>query len=99
MNEVFRDYLRKFILVFFDDILIYNTNLKDHVSHLGSVLEVLRRNRLFAKQSKCFFICESVEYLGHIISKVGVETDPQNILVVQEWPIPKNIRQLREKLC
>lgn len=82
-------------MVFFDDILVYNTNLNEHFNHLKVVLEILHRNRLFAKQSKCFFACGNVEYLGHIISREGVATDPHKILAIKKWPIPKNIRQLR----
>ena len=68
MNEVFRPFLRKFVLVFFDDILVYNNNLHDHVAHLKQVLQILFDNKLFAKRSKCAFACSEVKYLGHIIS-------------------------------
>ena len=71
MNQVFLNYLRKFILVFIDDILVYSKDLIEYVKHLRVVLEILRSNKLFAKKSKCYFRVEQVEYLGHLISGQG----------------------------
>lgn len=79
MNLVFKDCLRKFTLVFFDDILIYSSTMEDHLIHLKKVLTILRENSLYAKMSKCQFGRTSIEYLGHIISHEGVSTDPQKI--------------------
>uniref|UniRef100_A0A2N9GXS3 Reverse transcriptase domain-containing protein n=1 Tax=Fagus sylvatica TaxID=28930 RepID=A0A2N9GXS3_FAGSY len=67
MNEVFRPYLRKFVLVFFDDILIYSKGLEEHTTHLKTVLQILALHQLYAKMSKCVFATSEVEYLGHII--------------------------------
>ena len=80
---------------FFDDILIYSNSLSDHIHHLRSVLQVLRQHQLFAKMSKCTFGQTEIEYLGHVISKNGVATDPAKIQIIQQWPSPKNITQLR----
>ena len=79
MNSIFRPYLRKFVLVFFDDILVSSHCLDDHVSHLKTILRVLLSHQLYAKQSKCVFGCSEVEYLGHIISGEGVKADPKKI--------------------
>lgn len=98
MNKVFAQYLRKFILVFFDDILIYSKNYKEHMQHVQIVLELLRQHQLFAKKSKCVFAVPQVEHLGHIISGSGVATDPQKVEAVKSWPQPKNITQLRSFL-
>lgn len=65
MNAVFKPLLRKCVLVFFDDILVYRKNLEDHWSHLAAVFTLMRDNQMYAKQSKCFFVVEKVEYLGH----------------------------------
>lgn len=71
MNHVFRPHLRRFILVFFDDILIYSKTMSDHLKHLTTTFELLRSNQLFVKLSKCAFGQTSLEYLGHIISDKG----------------------------
>lgn len=77
MNHIFKPYLRKFILVFFDDILIYSKNLDEHLVHLRVVLEILQNHQLFAKRSKCSFGNPEIEHLGHIISNDGVQADPK----------------------
>ena len=73
MNHVLRDFLGKFVVVYFDDILIYSLNLHDHVSHLKCVLDVLRKEKLYANREKCVFRTESVIFLGYVVSKNGVE--------------------------
>ena len=83
MNKVFKPYLRKFVLVFFDDILVYSNSVEQHVSHLKIMLSVLLDNHLYAKQSKCVFGCKEVEYLGHLISGQGVRTDPKKTNAMQ----------------
>ncbi|GJS76205.1 retrotransposon-related protein [Tanacetum coccineum] len=95
MNTVFKPFLRRFTLVFFDDILIYSRNAIEHWHHLECVLQVMRENTLYAKQSKCAFAVSEVEYLGHVISAEGVSTDKSKIQAMKEWPIPKTVKQLR----
>nr|GEV71901.1 hypothetical protein [Tanacetum cinerariifolium] len=90
MNSVFKEYLRRFLLVFFDDILVYSPTMETHVQHLRIVLEALRQNTLYAQQSKCVFGTEKVEYLGHVITKDGVATDGSKIEAMQNWPRPTN---------
>ncbi|XP_071689268.1 uncharacterized mitochondrial protein AtMg00860-like [Rutidosis leptorrhynchoides] len=98
MNEVFKPILRRFTLVFFDDILIYSATLDEHIVHLRSVLDVMRQHTLFAKQSKCVFATSKVEYLGHVISAQGVATDPTKVEVMANWTMPKTLKQLRSFL-
>ncbi|KAJ3703272.1 hypothetical protein LUZ61_006977 [Rhynchospora tenuis] len=95
MNNLFKPFIRKFILVFFDDILIYSASLTDHIQHVTTTLEVLAANNLFAKQSKCEFGLSQIEYLGHIISSEGVSTDPQKVQSMLNWPVPQNVKELR----
>lgn len=95
MNQIFEPYLRQFILVFFDDILIYSRTLEEHLNHLKKVFDILSEHKLFAKQSKCSFAQTRVEYLGHVIDENGVHTDPSKIEVMQNWPVPTNLKSLR----
>ena len=95
MNQVFKPFLRQFVLVFFDDILVYSKSLAQHVIHLRKVLEILATNKSYAKKSKCMFACKEVEYLGHVITAEGVHTDPKKVAASYQWPIPKDIKSLR----
>ncbi|XP_028775121.1 uncharacterized protein LOC114732011 [Neltuma alba] len=95
MNEVFREYLRKFVLVLFDDILIYSTDFSTHLKHLEIVLTCLKRNQLVINLKKCSFMQCKIEYLGHIISSEGVQADPSKIESMVNWPKPKNVKSLR----
>ena len=76
MNDILSPFLRKFVLVFLDDILVYSPTLQDHVIHLEQVLSKLREHQLYMKRSKCSFAQHQLEYLGHIISDQEVSTDP-----------------------
>ena len=76
MNAIFARFIRKFVLVFMDDILIFSEDLEQHQQHLQEVLSVLREHQLFAKLSKCSFAQQELEYLGHIIFDKGVSIDP-----------------------
>ena len=95
MNSIFKPFLRKFVLVFFDDILIYSRSWKDHVQHVDKVLKLLEEKQLYAKTSKFFFGVQEVEYLGHIVSHEGVKVDPNKIKAIKEWKVPTTIKLLR----
>ena len=79
MNHLLKPYLRKFVLVFFDDILIYSGTWAAHLQHVDLLLQLLRTHKLFVKMSKCSFGMEEVEYLGHIVGREGVKVDPKKI--------------------
>lgn len=79
MNEVFKSFLRKFVLIFFDDILIFSKSWKEHLLHVRRVLHILQANQFFVKREKCQFGQEEVGYLGHLISHHGVAMDPEKI--------------------
>ncbi|KZV49595.1 hypothetical protein F511_15455 [Dorcoceras hygrometricum] len=95
MNRVFQRYLDDFVIVFIDDILIYSKNLNDHASHLRTVLQTLRNEKLYAKLSKCEFWLQRVVFLGHIISGAGISVDPSKIEAVINWPRPKSVPEIR----
>ena len=95
MNDVLRPFLRRFVLVFFDDILIYSKTWADHLRHIRAVLAELHRHVLFVKRSKCIFGSPSVTYLGHIISAQGVAMDPAKVQAIHDWPAPRSARAMR----
>jgi hypothetical protein len=95
MNIILAPLLRKCVLVFMDDILIYSKTWSDHVVHVEQVLKILQENNFLLKRSKCEFGKQSLEYLGHVISAEGVATEPAKISAVKEWPVPTNLKQLR----
>jgi hypothetical protein len=94
INQLFWPYLRKIVLVFFYDSLIYSKTWKVHMKHLEQVLSLLEKNQFYAKISKCSFGKKEVEYISHIISQ-GVKVDPSKIKAITEWPKPNNISKLR----
>jgi hypothetical protein len=79
MNMVFRPFLHRFVLVFFDDILIYNTSWSEHLHHLWAIFTALKTNLLVLKRSKCSFGTPSVSYLSHIVSAAGVAMDATKV--------------------
>ncbi|KAM3243961.1 hypothetical protein ACQJBY_055715 [Aegilops geniculata] len=95
MNDLLRPYLRRFVLVFFDDILIFSETWADHLRHVRTVFTVLHQHRLFVKRSKCAFAVESISYLGHTISAAGVAMDPEKVQAVADWPQPRSARAVR----
>lgn len=95
MNASLAPVLRKFALVFFDDILIYSATLDDHLKHLAEVLSILQRDQWQVKRAKCAFAQEKIAYMGHVISGEGVATDDSKIQAIQTWPSPTTLKELR----
>ncbi|XP_066365145.1 uncharacterized protein [Miscanthus floridulus] len=95
MNATLAPRLRKFVIVFFDDILVFSPSLESHVKHLQQVFDWLRRDQWRLKKSKCGFARQSISYLGHMISAAGLSTDPAKVQAVVDWLVPSNIRELR----
>jgi hypothetical protein len=94
MNHIFRKQLRKLLLVFFYDILIYNKTWEEHFAHLEEILSIMDENSLYAKESKCEFSMTDVLYLGHIFSVQGVQVHREKIHAILDWPPPKDITHL-----
>jgi hypothetical protein len=98
MQNVFLSYLDDFVIVFLDDILIYSKSEEEHLKHLRLVLQSLRDNRLYAKESKCDFFKQQIGFLGHIISKDGIMMEPGKVKAVMEWPTLKTVFDVRSFL-
>ncbi|KAL0204373.1 hypothetical protein M9458_002391, partial [Cirrhinus mrigala] len=95
MNEVFREFLHRFVVVYIDDILIYSRNMAEHRQHVQQVLHKLRQHNLYLKLEKCEFHKPSVQFPGYIISAEGVQMDQGKIHAIQDWPQPSSIKELQ----
>ncbi|KAL4378379.1 hypothetical protein GQ457_02G014110 [Hibiscus cannabinus] len=95
MNDIFRPHLRQFVLIFLDDILVFSSTWQDHLLHLRTVLQLLKQHGLVAKLSKCSFGHDTVEYLGHVVSRNGLAVDSTKVSAIQNWPVPSTIRDVR----
>ena len=94
MNKLFSHFLRKFVVIFFDDILIYSPTTAAHIYHLELVMETLLSYCFHVKLSKCLFFQDKIDYLGHVVTTCGVQADPQKIEAMTKWPIPRSLKQI-----
>ncbi|XP_059428527.1 uncharacterized protein LOC132162290 [Corylus avellana] len=93
MNHALRAFIGRFVVVYFDDILVYSKNLDEHIDHLQCVLEVLRKEKLYANLKKCSFCMDKVVFLGYVISAKGIEVDEEKVKAIKEWATPKSITE------
>lgn len=98
MNQVFKPLLRKCVLVFFDDVLVYSRSKNEHQKHLSEVFELMKENQMHVKFRKCTFSSRKVEYLSHFISKKGIKINPIKVTSISSWPIPTNVKELQSFL-
>lgn len=95
MDNVLRDHIGVICLVYMDDIIIFSTSLQEHLINLSKIMETLRKYNLKVQIDKCDFLQKEVAFLGHVITPEGVRPNPDKIKVIQEWPLPKNEKELK----
>jgi hypothetical protein len=98
MNDIFREWLDDFVVVYIDDILIYSSSLEEHAEHLRKVFQRLRENKLYAKLEKCEFAVTEVDFLGHRITQEDLKMDDHKVKVILDWEPPKSVPALRSFL-
>lgn len=98
MNQVLELLLRRFVVVFFDDILIYSQSEEEHIKHLGTVLSTIGEHKFFLRKSKCEFAVTWLQFLGHIITTEGTSPDLEKNATVESWPTPWNVKEVRSFL-
>jgi len=94
-NHNLHAFIGKFAVVYFDDILIYNKEIDEHLDHLRQVLDVLRKESLYANLKKCDFCMDKIIFLGYVVSAKGIEMDETKVKAIQEWFTPKSITEVR----
>jgi hypothetical protein len=95
MNHILRAFIGKFVVVYFDDILIYSKFFDDHIVYIHQVLVVLRTEKLYGNVAKCSFCTDCVVFLGFVVTMQGIRVDEEDIKAIKEWPTPENVSQVR----
>jgi hypothetical protein len=98
MNDVFRPYIDDFVIIYLDDILIFSRRWEDHIKHVKTVLELLKKEKLYVKLSKCEFGKTSMVYLGYIVGNGQLKIDPTKVEVIVKWPKPTTATEVRSFL-
>eukprot|EP00253_Pinus_taeda_P021138 PITA_21138 len=91
MNEMLKAYIRKFVIIYLDDILIFSRTREEHLQHVRKVLEKLQQNKLLINLKKCTFLQKELIYLGFVIAENELKMDPWKVAVIVNWPSPTNL--------
>ena len=91
MNQVLKPFIGKFVVVYFDDILIYSKTEAAHYNHVREVLAVLQANELYINLKKCSFLTDKLLFLGYVVNVDGIHVDEDKVHAVREWPTPKTM--------
>ena len=95
MHHVLRPFIGKFVVVYFEGILIYSLSLEDHKKHVRQVLTTLRKEKLYANPKKCVFAIDHIDFLGLVVSSKGVHVDKEKVAAIRHWPTPTNVSEVR----
>jgi hypothetical protein len=98
MNTIFASLVGKSVVVYLDDILVFSRTAQEHLFHLRQVLQILRENKFYAKMKKCTFFKPETNFLGHVVGEDGIKPDPMKVAVVNNWPAPKTVKEVRSFL-
>jgi hypothetical protein len=98
MDDVLRPFTNSFVVVYLDDILIFNKTWEEHMRHIQQVLSTLRQHKLYANLEKCSFGMNKVQYFGYIVDAHGVHVDPAKIQVIRDWPALTTVTELQSLL-
>ena len=98
MNKLFRHMIGKSVFIYMDDILVASKSPEEHKEHLREVLQILRDNNLYVNLEKCHFNMPEVNYLGHVVGRGGIRPDPKKVQIVQDWPQPNTVHDIRSFL-
>lgn len=93
MNHVLQPFIGKFVLVYFDDILVYSRTVELHLQHLREVLAAQREARSFANPKKCHLLTDSMNFLGYIVFADGLRVDSNKVQAVMEWSVPRTLTE------